>query len=170
MTVQELKASFESAYGKTAEAVYFSPGRVNLIGEHTDYNGGSVFPCALSFGTYLLLAKNDKKVMNFKSLNQPEIISLGFDQLTTPLDKSWVNYPLGVIAQFVKRGIAITEGYDILIWGNVPNGAGLSSSAALEVVTAFAFNDQLGTEFNRTVLAQIGQKSEHEFALFTRHI
>jgi len=165
MTVQELKSAFEAAYGKAAEAVYFSPGRVNLIGEHTDYNGGSVFPCALSFGTYLLLAKNDKKVMNFKSLNQPELVTLGFDKLTIPLDKSWVNYPLGVIAQFVKRGIEIKEGYDMLIWGNVPNGAGLSSSAALEVVTAFAFNDQLGTGYNRTVLAQIGQKSEHEFAL-----
>lgn len=103
--------------------------------------------------------------MNFKSLNQPEIVSLGFDQLTTPLDKSWVNYPLGVMAQFVKRGIQFKVGYDILIWGNVPNGAGLSSSAALEVVTAFALNDQLGTNFNRTVLAQIGQKAEHEFAL-----
>ena len=165
MTVPELKLAFESAYGKAADAVYFSPGRVNLIGEHTDYNGGSVFPCALSFGTYLLLAKNDKKVMNFKSLNQPEIVSLGFEQLTTPLNKSWVNYPLGVIAQFVKRGVEIKDGYNILIWGNVPNGAGLSSSAALEVVTAFAFNDQLGTNFNRTVLAQIGQKAEHEFAL-----
>jgi len=165
MTVQELKSAFEASYGSAAEAVYFSPGRVNLIGEHTDYNGGSVFPCALSFGTYLLLAKNDKKVMNFKSLNQPEIVSLGFDQLTTPLDKSWVNYPLGVFAQFVKRGVAIIQGYDILIWGNVPNGAGLSSSAALEVVTAFALNDQLGTGFNRTELAQIGQKAEHEFAL-----
>ena len=93
MTVQELKSAFESAYGKAADAVYFSPGRVNLIGEHTDYNGGSVFPCALSFGTYLLLAKNDKKVLNFKSLNQPELISLGFDQLTTRLEKSWANYP-----------------------------------------------------------------------------
>jgi galactokinase len=165
MTVQELKSAFESAYGKAADAVYFSPGRVNLIGEHTDYNGGSVFPCALSFGTYLLLAKNDKKVLNFKSLNQPELISLGFDQLTTRLEKSWANYPLGVIAQFVKRGVKITQGYDLLIWGNVPNGAGLSSSAALEVVTAFAFNDQLGAGFNRTELAQIGQKAEHEFAL-----
>lgn len=165
MTVQELKSAFQEAYGKAADAVYFSPGRVNLIGEHVDYNGGSVFPCALSFGTYLLLAKNDKKVMNFKSLNQPEIVTLTFDQLTTPLQKSWVNYPLGVIAQFIKRGIAIPDGYDMLIWGNVPNGAGLSSSAALEVVTAYAFNDQLSTGFNRTVLAQIGQKSEHEFAL-----
>lgn len=165
MTTQELKSAFEATYGKAAEAVYFSPGRVNLIGEHTDYNGGAVFPCALSFGTNLLLAKNDKKVMNFKSLNQPEIVTLNFDQLTTRLENSWVNYPLGVMAQFIKRGIAITQGYDILIWGNVPNGAGLSSSAALEVVTAYALNDQLGTGFNRTVLAQIGQKAEHEFAL-----
>ena len=162
MTVQELKSAFESAYGKAADAVYFSPGRVNLIGEHTDYNGGSVFPCALSFGTYLLLAKNDKKVLNFKSLNQPELISLGFDQLTTRLEKSWANYPLGVIAQFVKRGIKITQGYDLLIWGNVPNGAGLSSSAALEVVTAFAFNDQLGTGFNRTELRRCGGVQEGE--------
>ncbi|MDO9634723.1 MAG: galactokinase [Paludibacter sp.] len=165
MTTQELKTAFEATYGKPAEAVYFAPGRVNLIGEHTDYNGGAVFPCALSFGTNLLLAKNDKKVMNFKSLNQPVVVSLGFDQLTTRLENSWVNYPLGVMAQFIKRGIALTQGYDILIWGDVPNGAGLSSSAALEVVTAFALNDQLGTGFNRTVLAQIGQKAEHEFAL-----
>jgi len=164
MTVQELKSAFETAYGKEAEAVYFAPGRVNLIGEHTDYNGGSVFPCALSFGTYLLLRKNDEKFVNFRSLNQPEIISLGLNELTTPLDKSWVNYPLGVFAQFIKRNVEIKTGYDILIWGNVPNGAGLSSSAALEVVTAFALNDQLGTGFNRTVLAQIGQKAEHEFA------
>jgi len=165
MTTQELKSAFEATYGKAAEAVYFAPGRVNLIGEHTDYNGGAVFPCALSFGTNLLLAKNDKKVMNFKSLNQPEIVTLNFDQLTTRLENSWVNYPLGVMAQFIKRGINFTQGYDILIWGNVPNGAGLSSSAALEVVTAYALNDQLGTGFNRTVLAQIGQKAEHEFAL-----
>ena len=165
MTTQELKAAFEAAYNKAAEAVYFSPGRVNLIGEHTDYNGGAVFPCALSFGAYLAMAKNDEGKMNFKSLNQPEIVSLSFDQLTTRLEQSWVNYPLGVIAQFVKRGVAIKQGYDILIWGDVPNGAGLSSSAALEVVTAFAFNDQLATGFNRTVLAQIGQKAEHEFAL-----
>jgi galactokinase len=164
MNVQELKSAFETAYGKVADAVYFAPGRVNLIGEHTDYNGGSVFPCALSFGTYLLLRKNSTKFVNFRSLNQPEIISLGLNQLTTPLDKSWVNYPLGVFAQFIKRNIEIKEGYDILIWGNVPNGAGLSSSAALEVVTAFALNDQLETGFNRTVLAQIGQKAEHEFA------
>ncbi|MEI8085190.1 MAG: galactokinase [Paludibacter sp.] len=164
MTLPELKSAFVSAYGQEADAVYFAPGRVNLIGEHTDYNGGSVFPCALSFGTYLLLRKNGGKTVKFRSLNQPEVTELGFDQLTTPLDKTWVNYPLGVFAQFIKRGIEIKEGYDILIWGDVPNGAGLSSSAALEVVTAYALNDQLGTGFNRTILAQIGQKAEHEFA------
>jgi len=164
MTVNELKSAFEASYGQAADAVYFAPGRVNLIGEHTDYNGGSVFPCALSFGAYLLLRKNGGNTVKFKSLNQPEVIELGLDQLTTPLDKVWVNYPLGVFAQFIKRGVEIKEGYDILIWGNVPNGAGLSSSAALEVVTAFALNDQLGTGYNRTILAQIGQKAEHEFA------
>ena len=164
MNTKELKQAFETAYGAAPDAVYFSPGRVNLIGEHTDYNGGSVFPCALSFGTYLLLRKNGGTSIKFKSLNQPEIIELTLDKLTTPLEKIWVNYPLGVFAQFIKRGIKIEEGFDILIWGNVPNGAGLSSSAALEVVTAYALNDQLGAGFNRTVLAQIGQKAEHEFA------
>ena len=166
MTVTELKTAFNETYGKQAEAVYFSPGRVNLIGEHTDYNGGFVFPCALSFGTYFLISKNTDKKMRFKSLNQPEIVQLELNQLTTPLEgRSWVNYPLGCIAQFVKRGIKIENGYDMLIWGNVPNGAGLSSSAALEVVTAYAFNEQLGTGYDRTELAKIGQLSEHEFAL-----
>ncbi|MFA5045618.1 MAG: galactokinase family protein, partial [Paludibacter sp.] len=82
MTVQELKTAFVAAYGQKAEAVYFAPGRVNLIGEHTDYNGGSVFPCALSFGTYLLLRKNGGKTVKFRSLNQPEVIELGLEQLT----------------------------------------------------------------------------------------
>ncbi len=166
MKVSELKKSFEELYGKKAEAVYFSPGRVNLIGEHTDYNGGFVFPCALSFGTYLLLRKNGEQVVRFRSLNQPEVTEVPFDKLTERLDnRAWANYPLGVFAQYVKRGHQFEEGYDILIWGNVPNGAGLSSSAALEVVTAYALNDQLSTGFDRTELAKIGQKAEHEFAL-----
>lgn len=165
MEVKELKQAFADTYGKEAEKVYFAPGRVNLIGEHTDYNGGHVFPCALSFGTYMLLSKNEEKQMRFKSLNMPQIISLGLDQLTTPLgDNSWVNYPLGCIAQYIKRGFKVEHGYDILIWGNVPAGAGLSSSAAIEVVTACAFNDILGAGYDKTELAKIGQLSEHEFA------
>lgn len=166
MEVKEMKQAFKEAYGHDADAVYFSPGRVNLIGEHTDYNGGFVFPCALSFGTYLLIRKNGEKYINFRSLNVPEVVQVSLDNLTERLENnSWANYPLGVFAQFVKRGVKFDEGYDIMIWGNVPNGAGLSSSAALEVATAFALNDQLGTGYNRTELALIGQKAEHEFAL-----
>ncbi len=165
MELNELKQAFLEAYNHEAEKVYFSPGRVNLIGEHTDYNGGHVFPCALSFGTNLLLAANDQKALRFKSLNMPEIIRLPLDQLLTPLpNNSWVNYPLGCIAQYIKRGFKLEQGYDILIWGNVPAGAGLSSSAAIEVVTACAFNDIFGAGYDRTELAKIGQLSEHEFA------
>ncbi len=165
MTIEQLKSAYEAAYQKFATDIFFSPGRVNLIGEHTDYNGGFVFPCALSFGTYLLMAPNNEQKINFRSLNIDAVYSLELTQLTTPLpNKAWANYPLGVIAQFIKRGVSITQGYDILFWGNVPAGAGLSSSAAMEVVTAFAFNELLGTGYDRTELAKIGQASEHEFA------
>ena len=165
MNTLELKSAYEAAYHKSATAIYFAPGRVNLIGEHTDYNGGFVFPCALSFGTYLLIAPNNEQKINLRSLNVEAVYSLELSQLTTPLpDKAWANYPLGVLAQFVKRGVAIEQGYDILFWGNVPAGAGLSSSAAMEVVTAYAFNELLGTGYDRTELAKIGQKAEHEFA------
>lgn len=165
MEIKELKQAFAEAYQKEAEKVYFAPGRVNLIGEHTDYNGGHVFPCALSFGTNLLLAKNDLKQLRFKSLNMPEIIALPLDNLLTPLpDNCWANYPLGCVAQYIKRGFKLEQGYDILIWGNVPAGAGLSSSAAIEVVTACAFNDIFGAGYDKTELAKIGQLSEHEFA------
>ena len=165
MTIEQLTSAYKAAYQKSATDIFFSPGRVNLIGEHTDYNGGFVFPCALSFGTYLLMAPNDEQKMNFRSLNIDATYSLPLNQLTEVLpNKAWANYPLGVIAQFIKRGVAITQGYDILFWGNVPAGAGLSSSAAMEVVTAFAFNELLATGYDRTELAKIGQKAEHEFA------
>ena len=165
MTIEQLKSAYEAHYQKSATDIFFSPGRVNLIGEHTDYNGGFVFPCALSFGTYLLIAANNENKINFCSLNIDVTYSLELDQLTKPMpDKAWANYPLGVLAQFMKRGVVIEQGYDILFWGNVPAGAGLSSSAAMEVVTAFAFNELLGTCYDRTELAKIGQKAEHEFA------
>ena len=165
MTIEQLKSAYEAHYQKSATDIFFSPGRVNLIGEHTDYNGGFVFPCALSFGTYLLIAANNENKINFCSLNVEATYSLALDELTKPMpDKAWANYPLGVLAQFIKRGVVIEQGYDILFWGNVPAGAGLSSSAAMEVVTAFAFNELLGTGYDRTELAKIGQKAEHEFA------
>ncbi len=171
MKLEELKEAFLQVYQQEAEQVFFAPGRVNLIGEHTDYNGGFVFPCALSFGTFLLVAPNKDNKMRFASLNmkaadgQLPVTEVNTNALTTPLpDNAWVNYPLGCIAQFVKRGIVIPEGYDMLFWGDVPAGAGLSSSAAIEVVTAFAMNELLHTGYDRTELAKIGQLSEHEFA------
>ena len=165
MTIDQLKSAYEAAYQKPATDIFFAPGRVNLIGEHTDYNGGFVFPCALSFGTYILLSKNDEQKINFRSLNMEAVYSLELTQLSEPLpNKAWANYPLGVFAQFIKRGVAITQGYDILFWGNVPAGAGLSSSAAMEVVTAYALNELLGTQYDLADLAKIGRAAEHEFA------
>ena len=159
MTIDQLKSAYEAAYSKSATDIFFAPGRVNLIGEHTDYNGGFVFPCALSFGTYLLLSPNEEQKINFRSLNMEAVYALELTQLSEPLpDKAWANYPLGVFAQFIKRGVSITQGYDILFWGNVPAGAGLSSSAAMEVVTAYALNELLAE------LAKIGRAAEHEFA------
>ena len=180
MDTSKIREKFKSLYG-TEATLYASPGRVNLIGEHTDYNGGYVFPCALSFATFLAIGKNDKQEINFRSMEQGYAITVPISCLSKLcydlqdlrdrnkekwfLPKgTWANYPLGVFAQFVKEGVKFNEGYDILISGNVPLGAGLSSSAALEVVTAFALNDQLGTNYDRTKLAKIGQKAEHEFA------
>lgn len=161
----DLNQSFVDVFGHRAEQAFFAPGRVNLIGEHVDYNGGHVFPCALSFGTRLLLAPNDQNLLRFRSLNVADAVDLPLDRLTSPLAKgSWVNYPLGCIAQFVRRGYRLHGGYDLLFWGDVPAGAGLSSSAAIEVVTAFAFNHLLEAGCSRADLARIGQQSEHEFA------
>ncbi|MEN6453614.1 MAG: galactokinase [Prolixibacteraceae bacterium] len=165
MDIKTLKEKFVEKYGEGDFSGYFSPGRVNLIGEHTDYNGGFVFPCALSFGNYCLIRKVNRPSFKFASLNMELEAELSLDELTKPLgDKAWVNYPLGVIAQFVKRGLKPAAGADLLFYGDVPNGAGLSSSAALEVVTAVAIDDQYGYGLDRIDLVKMGQKAEHEFA------
>lgn len=165
MNIENLKTEFILKYGNGEFAGYFSPGRVNLIGEHTDYNGGYVFPCALTFGTYCLIRKTENPFFRFASLNINSTEQIEFNDLTTPLSKgNWVNYPLGTIAQFVKRGLSFISGADILFFGNVPGGAGLSSSAALEVVTAVAINDQFGFGINKLDLVKMSQKAEHEFA------
>jgi galactokinase len=165
MNIENLKKEYILKYGNGNFAGYFSPGRVNLIGEHTDYNGGYVFPCALTFGTYCLIRKTENPFFRFVSLNINSTEQIEFNDLTTPLSKgNWVNYPLGTIAQFVKRGLSFISGADILFFGNVPGGAGLSSSAALEVVTAVAINDQFGFGINKLDLVKMSQKAEHEFA------
>lgn len=166
MNVEELKVKFIEKYGEGDVTAYFSPGRVNLIGEHTDYNGGFVFPCALTFGTICLIRRTERKSFRFASIEMDFETEIPMDRasLTTPLDDKWVNYPLGVIAQFIKGGIDLEGGADLLFSGDVPNGAGLSSSAALEVVTAVAIDDQYKTGLDRVQLVKFSQKAEHEFA------
>ena len=126
-----LEQRFEEVYGRKAEHLYFAPGRVNLIGEHIDYNGGRVFPCALSFGTYLLVARREDRKTGFVSMNQA--FRAEFDErVLENKPAEWVKYPLGVLKEFVDRGFD-PWGFDILYFGDIPNGAGLSSSASIEV-------------------------------------
>ncbi len=164
MTIDQLKEKFIEKYGEGDFNGYFSPGRVNLIGEHTDYNGGFVFPCALSFGIYCLIRKTGRKTVRFASLNMDFETEVSVKELNKPIGKEWVNYLIGVFAQFLKRGIEFESGADILIYGDVPNGAGLSSSAALEVVTAVAINETYDLGIGRLDLIKMSQKAEHEFA------
>lgn len=171
MTTQEMNLAFEQAYGKKAEKMFFSPGRVNLIGEHTDYNGGCVFPCALSFGAWLLIAKNNDQVLRFHSLNMPQTYSIPVADIKPQPDRAWCNYALGCIDIIRRRHpeAKLESGYDLLYYGNVPAGAGLSSSAAMEVVTARAFTEEMNWKDTddkkyRTELALIGQACEHEYA------
>lgn len=164
MTVTDLKQKFIEKYGDGQFHGFFSPGRVNLIGEHTDYNGGFVFPCALSFGAYCLIRKTERKTVRFASLNLPFEAEVPVEELNKPIGREWVNYPIGVFAQFLKKGVRFEQGADILIYGDVPNGAGLSSSAALEMVTAVAVNEIWEVGLDRLELIKMSQKAEHEFA------
>lgn len=165
MTIEQLKEQFVKKFGSGEMNGYFSPGRVNLIGEHTDYNGGFVFPCALSFGIYCLVRKTSRKTVRFASLDLPFEAEVKVEDLNKAIGREWVNYPIGVFAQFMKKGLSFDSGADLLFYGDVPTGAGLSSSAALEVATAVMINDQFGFGIDKVELAKMGQKAEHEFAL-----
>ncbi len=157
---------FEEVFGDTKDAqVYFAPGRVNLIGEHTDYNGGHVFPCALTIGTYGVARKRaDRKLrfysMNFESLG---VLESSLDDLVPAPEADWTNYPKGVMWAFEEKGMKIPFGMDILLNGNIPNGSGLSSSASVEVLTGFILRDLFGFEVSNQELALIGQFSENHF-------
>ncbi len=164
MDIEKLQLHFKEEYGHEARSGFFSPGRINLIGEHTDYNGGFVFPCAISFGNYCLIRSSRRPTISLKSLNMPFEAEIALSDLSKPVAKEWVNYVIGVFAQFIEKGFQITHGLEMLYYGNVPAGAGLSSSAAIEVVTAVAINNHFGFELDRQTLALMCQKAEHEFA------
>jgi len=166
MEINDLKKEFLSLYGGEEKhiKVYFAPGRVNLIGEHVDYNGGYVFPCALSFGTYILARKNNENVVRFATGNFEDKARIPLTDLSRRLEGNrWINYPLGVINQFAKNGYPLGFGIDIFVYGNVPNGAGLSSSASIEVATATMLNDIMGVGVDMIELVKWSQKAENEF-------
>lgn len=157
---------FEELYGDAQGVnVYFAPGRVNLIGEHTDYNGGHVFPCALTIGTYVAARKRTDRKLTFYSMNFEKLgITEGsLDDLTPSKTADWTDYPKGVMWAFAERGMTMDCGLDIVLYGNIPNGSGLSSSASLEVVTGYLLKDLYGFEVSNIDLAKIGQYSENNF-------
>lgn len=167
MKKEELIQKFQELYGAEGDIrTYFAPGRVNLIGEHTDYNGGHVFPCALTIGTYAVARKRTDRKLRFFSVNFERlgIIESSLDDLVPSRSAGWTNYPKGVMWTFGKRGMEITNGVDILLYGNIPNGSGLSSSASVEVVTGVMLRDLFGFDSLTNIdLALIGQQSENEY-------
>jgi len=164
MNTEQLKETFLSLYGADENQIriYFSPGRVNLIGEHTDYNGGFVFPCALSFGTYLAVRENNQRLVRFATTNFDHRGEIKLDEPFEKDGKSWFNYPVGVLNEFRKQAKEI-EGVDLLYSGDIPNAAGLSSSASIEMVTAFAMNEIFGFGMDRMELVKTSQNAENLF-------
>lgn len=163
---EELLQKFAEIFGDSEGAkVYFAPGRVNLIGEHTDYNGGHVFPCALTIGTYGVARQREDKKLRFYSMNfeQLGVLESGVEDLKPEKEAAWTNYPKGVIWAFGQKGFEVTRGMDLMLYGNIPNGSGLSSSASVEVLTGFILRDQYGFPVSNQDLALIGQFSENRF-------
>lgn len=157
---------FEEVFGNTEGVkVFFAPGRVNLIGEHTDYNGGHVFPCALTIGTYAAARVRDDKKLRFYSMNfeQLGVMESSIEGLKPEKEADWTNYPKGVMWAFGEKGFQIPQGMDILLNGNIPNGSGLSSSASVEVLTGAILRDFFGFDVTNQDLALIGQYSENKF-------
>jgi galactokinase len=158
----ELESKFKALYGKEPAATYLTPGRVNLIGEHIDYNGGLVLPCAISLGTMLSIAPNEDNVIRFSSVNFPKNYTVDIKPSYQKTGSDWFNYPLGVIDCFQVRDQKIS-GFDFLFDGNIPIGSGLSSSAAIEVVTAYALNDFLNLGFSKLDLVLLSKDVENKF-------
>ena len=167
MMKKKLFDMFAELFGDSEGArFYFSPGRVNLIGEHTDYNGRHVFPCALTLGTYGAARKREDNKIHLYSMNLDSfgVVEASLDDLTNKKEYNWANYPLGVVWAFKEKGHTITSGFDMVIWGNIPNGSGLSSSASLEVLTGVILTDLFEIkDLSMTDLALIGQYSENNF-------
>ena len=161
----KMQSEFAAKFGEQETRAYFSPGRVNLIGEHTDYNGGHVFPCAISLGTYALVADRQDNKTRIFSLNLADKGIIEFDMSGLVYDKAkdWANYPMGVVKVFEDAGHKASHGFDILVYGTLPNGSGLSSSASIEVLTALILNDAFGFGLDMVEMVKLSQKAENTF-------
>ena len=163
---QKMLQKFEELYGAGGDIrFYFAPGRVNLIGEHTDYNGGHVFPCALTIGTYAMVRRRDDDVLRFYSMNfeNRDVVESSLKDLVYHKSAGWTNYPKGVLWAFQSKGNKIDSGLDILLYGNIPNGSGLSSSASVEVVIGVMLKDMFDCDVTMTDIALLGQYAENNF-------
>lgn len=165
MNTTELNQAFTAIFGAEADATFFSPGRINLIGEHTDYNGGHVFPAAITLGTYGAARKRDDKLMRFYSANFEDkgIIEVSLDNLVFAKEDNWTNYPKGVVKFLQEAGHKIDSGFDLYVFGNIPNGSGLSSSASLELLMGIVAEELFGLKLERLDLVKIGKQTENEF-------
>ncbi len=163
---EKMMEKFVELYGDGGDIrFYFAPGRVNLIGEHTDYNGGHVFPCALTLGTYAMVRKRDDRKLRFYSMNfeHRDVVESSLDDLYFQKAAGWTNYPKGVLWAFNKKGHPVNCGFDILLYGNIPNGSGLSSSASVEVVIGVMLKDMLDFDVTMIDIALLGQYAENNF-------
>ncbi|QUY65131.1 galactokinase [Helcococcus kunzii] len=165
MEIKELQSKFIEKFGENDKEVkrFFSPSRINIIGEHIDYNGGKVFPCALEIGTYAIARKNDDNVLNLYSLNMENNGKIDLDDLVYKKENDWMNYAAGM-AKYIKESGFNIGGLDVLVYGNIPNGSGLSSSASLEMLIGEIFNVFYNEKkIDRTKLSLLGQDTENKF-------
>ncbi len=164
---QQLVKKFQELFGEGGDIrFYFSPGRVNLIGEHTDYNGGHVFPCALTIGTYGVARKREDRKIRLYSENfsKAGVIETSLDDLVYKDGAGWTNYPKGIVWTFQEKGYPVDTGFDMLMYGNIPNGSGLSSSASVELLMGIILKDLFGyEELTMINLALMGQYGENNF-------
>lgn len=165
LSIQQLRSNFATTFGAEADHTFFSPGRINLIGEHTDYNGGHVFPAAISLGTYGAARKRDDNLLRFYSANFEDkgIIEVPIEDLRFEKEHNWTNYPKGVLHFLQKAGHVIDKGMDVYVFGNIPNGSGLSSSASLELLTGIIAERLFDLKLERLDLVKIGKQTENEF-------
>lgn len=165
MNTSELIQAFTDIFAVEPDATFFSPGRINLIGEHTDYNGGHVFPAAISLGTYGAARKRSDQLLRFYSANFPElgVIEVPLANLVFKKEDNWTNYPKGVLKFLKEAGHSIDTGMDIYVFGNIPNGSGLSSSSSLELLIGIMAEELFDLKLERLDLVKIGKQTENEF-------